>query len=255
VLENLVLASLAVNNPEPTVGARGAETLNEIKLNALGYINAQNRTVTKDDYIMRALTMPANYGSITKAYISQDDQLNVENLAIQQIRNPNPLALNMYVLTYDSDLKLTAANSATKENLKTYLASNRMLTDAINIKDGYIINFGIDFSIIPLPSVNNYDVLLRCVSELKSYFDISNWQINQPIIISELYNLLDRVPGVQTAVDIKFKNLFDSSLGYSNNFYDFTLAEKNGLIYPSLDPSIFEIKYPDIDIKGRIVGL
>lgn len=254
-LTNLVLASLAVNNPEPASGGRGAETLNEIKINALAFMNAQNRTVTKEDYIMRALTLPSNYGSISKAYITQDDQLNVENLAIQQIKNPNPLALNMYVLTYNGDFKLTNVNSATKENLKTYLASNRMLSDAINIKDAYIINFGIDFDIIITPSENNFEVLLRCVTQLKEYFNIENWQINQPIVISDVYNLLDRVPGVQTVVDVKFKNLFDSTKGYSNNFYDFSLAEKNGLIYPSLDPSIFEIKYPDTDIKGRVVGL
>lgn len=254
-LSTLVLASLAVNNPQPANGARGAETLNEIKINALGYMNAQNRTVTKDDYIMRALTMPPTYGSITKAYLTQDDQLNVENLAIQQIKNPNPLALNMYVLTYDSNLNLTFVNEATKENLKTYLAFNRIATDALNIKNAYIINFGIDFDIVTLPSENNYDVILRCVTQLKNYFNIENWQINQPIIISELYNILDRVPGVQTVVDIKFKNLFNTADGYSGNYYDFSLAEKNGLVYPSLDPSIFEIKYPDSDIRGRVVGI
>ena len=254
-LTNLVLSSLAVNNSEAASGGRGAETLNEIKMNALSYISAQNRTVTKEDYIMRALTLPANYGSISKAYITQDDQLNNEDLAIQQIKNPNPLALNMYVLTYDAEFKLSTVNSATKENLKTYIGSNRILSDGINIKDGYIINFGIDFDIIITPSENNFEVLLRCVSALKEYFNIENWQINQPIVISDVYNLLDRVPGVQTVVEIKFKNLFDSTKGYSNNFYDFTLAEKNGLIYPSLDPSIFEIKYPDVDIKGRVVGI
>ena len=254
-LSNLVLASFAVNNQQPANGGRGAETLNEIKSNALGFLSAQNRTVTKEDYIMRALTLPSNYGSIAKAYITQDDQLNVENLAIQQIRNPNPLALNMYVLTYDKNLNLTNVNDATKENLKTYISMTRILTDGINIKNGYIINFGIDFDIVTLPSENNYDVILRCVTQLKNYFEISNWQINQPIVISEIYNILDRVPGVQTVVDVRFKNLFDSNLGYSNNFYDFNLAEKNGLIYPSLDPSIFEIKYPDSDIKGRVVGL
>jgi hypothetical protein len=161
----------------------------------------------------------------------------------------------MYVLTYDKNSKLTNVNDATKENLKVYISSNRILTDAINIKNAYIINFGIDFDIVTLPSENNYDVILRCMVQLKNYFDITNWQINQPIVISEVYNILDRVPGVQTVVDVRFKNLFDSTMGYSNVFYDFSLAEKNGLIYPSLDPSIFEIKYPDTDIKGRVVGL
>ena len=252
---NFIKSTVVVNNTIPARGANLPETITNIKNNALAYFATQNRIVTRDDYIIRAYAMPSKFGSIAKAYITQDDQLNVENLAIQQIRNPNPLALNMYVLTYDKNLNLTNVNDATKENLKTYISMTRILTDGINIKNGYIINFGIDFDIVTLPSENNYDVILRCVTQLKNYFEISNWQINQPIVISEIYNILDRVPGVQTVVDVRFKNLFDSNLGYSNNFYDFNLAEKNGLIYPSLDPSIFEIKYPDSDIKGRVVGL
>ena len=255
VISNVVITSLAVNNPDAAIGGKGAETLNEIKTNALAYMSAQSRTVTKEDYVMRALTMPPNYGSITKAYITQDDQLNVENLAIQQIRNPNPFALNMYVLGYNNTGQLTTVNNAIKENLKTYIASNRMLTDAINIKDAYIINFGIDFDIITNPGENNYNIILTCVERLREYFNIARWQINQPIVISEVYNLLDRVPGVQTVVDVKFINLFGDDKGYSNNYYDFSIAEKNGLIYPSLDPSVFEIKYPDSDIKGRVVAL
>jgi hypothetical protein len=51
-----------------------------------------------------------------------------------------------------------------------------------------------------------------------------------------------------------FNNLYDSVLGYSGNVYDLSSATKNGIVYPSLDPSIFEVKFPNQDIKGRVVN-
>ncbi len=167
-------------------------------------------------------------------------------------RIQNDLALNFYVLGYDGNQKLTTINEATKENIKTYLNYHRILTDAINIRDAYIINIGIDFDIITFPDQNGNQVILRCINRLKEYFDIKKWQINQPIVISNIYTELDRVEGVQTVVSVKFKNLHDQTLGYSMHMYDIEGATKNGVIFPSLDPSIFEIKYPDNDILGRV---
>jgi hypothetical protein len=127
-----------------------------------------------------------------------------------------------------------------------------MLTDAINIKDAYIINIGVEFDIISLPDQNGNQVILRCIDRLKKYFDIKKWQVNQPIIISNVYTELDKVEGVQTVVNVKFKNLYDTSLGYSRHAYDLAQATKDGIIFPSLDPSVFEVKYPDNDIIGRV---
>ena len=126
------------------------------------------------------------------------------------------------------------------------------MTDAINIKDAYIINIGIEFDIITLPDQNGNQVVLRCIDRLKRYFNVKNWQINQPIVVSNVYTELDRVEGVQTVVNVKFTNYYDTTLGYSKHAYDLEKATKNGIIFPSLDPSIFEIKYPDNDIIGRV---
>lgn len=252
-LLSIVRQSLFVNNPEPAVGGRDAETLNEIKSNALSFYAAQNRAVTKEDYISRVYSMPPRFGSIAKAYLVQDDQLSIDSstddLALTQI---NPNALNFYVLGYDKDERLVQTNLATKTNIINYLSGFRVLTDAINVKDAFIINIGINFEITPQPEFNGYDVISSCISELADFFDIKKWQINQPIIVSEIYNLLDRVDGVQTVVNVEFINLNDPSQGYSPNIYDISYAERNGLIYPSLDPSIFEVKFPEKDIRGRI---
>jgi hypothetical protein len=155
-------------------------------------------------------------------------------------------------LAYDGTNKLINANNATKENLKTYLNHHRILTDAINIRDAYIINIGIEFDVIIMPDENGNKVLLKCIDRLKQYFDIKRWQINQPIIISNVYTELDKVPGVQTVVQVKFKNLYDQTLGYSPNAYNIDQSIKDGILFPSLDPSIFEVRYPNNDIIGKV---
>lgn len=251
VLYNQVISSLATTNPEPATGGKAQEELNEIRQNALAYFASQNRAVTKEDYIIRAYSLPQKYGSIAKAYITKDTQLTADSV-FNSDRIPNDLALNFYVLGYDGDNHLTTINAATKENLKTYLNYHRMLTDAINIKDAYIINLGIEFDIITMPDQNGNQVILKCIDRLKKYFDTKKWQINQPIVISNIYTELDKVDGVQTVTSIKFNNFYDQTLGYSKHAYDLQLATKDGIIFPSLDPSIFEIRFPDNDIIGRV---
>ncbi len=249
-MSNFVRGSVASNNPEAARGGGAGDSREEIRMNAMANFSAQSRTVTKNDYLIRTLSMPPKFGGISKAYITQDDQITP--MTNEPNRIPNPLALNLYTLGYDANKKLTTLNTATKNNLMTYLEQYRMLTDAINIKDGFIINFEIEFEITAFKNYNNQQVLLQCISEIKDYFNIDKWQINQPIIISEVENLIAGVQGVQTLERILFKNKTGSSFGYSKYRYDFGGATKKRVIYPSLDPSIFEIKYPDADIKGRI---
>jgi len=249
---NFVKSSIAINNPAPAAGAKTAETLQDIKNNALASFASQNRAVTREDYIIRAYSLPAKYGSVSKAYIVPDDQITQQSFETSRI--PNPFALNMYVLGYDQSKQLIKLNDAIKENLKTYLNFYRILTDAINIKDAFIINIGLDFEISVLTNYNSNDVLLRCVAELKSYFDTDKWQINQPIVKSDISTTLANVKGVQSVIGVQFKNLYDSLQNYSGNVYDLNTASRNGVIYPSLDPSIFEVKFPNQDIRGRVVN-
>ena len=249
---NFVKNTVAVTNPSPAAGAKNSDTLQDIKNNALANFATQNRTVTRDDYIIRAYSMPAKYGSIAKAYVVPDDQIIQEDYT--QNRLPNPLALNMYVLGFNENKQLIALNDSIKENLKTYLNYYRILTDAINIKDAFVINIGVQFEISVLSNYNSNEVLLNCITALKTYFDVDRWQINQPVIKTEVMNIISNVRGVQNLVNITFNNLYDTTLGYSGNIYDLSSATKNGVIYPSLDPSIFEVKFPNQDIKGRVVN-
>jgi hypothetical protein len=252
-LVNFIKSTIAVNNPTPALGAKAGDSEVEIKNNALANFATQNRLVTREDYIVRAYSMPSKYGSVAKAYIVPDDQISQKELV--ETRVPNPLAMNMYVLGYNSSKQLVQLNNAIKENLKTYLDYYRIMTDAVNIKDAFIINIGIDFEISVLPNYNSNEVLLKCINVLKDFFNIDKWQINQPIIKSDVLNILGNVKGIQNVVGVSFLNLYDADLGYSGNVYDLRTATRNGVIYPSLDPSIFELKYADQDIRGRVVNL
>ena len=251
-LVNFVKSTISVNNLEPAKGAKSGDSVQDIKNNALANFATQNRLVTREDYIIRSYSMPAKFGSVAKAYIVPDDQISQDDYTNSRIANP--YALNMYILGYNSSKQLTELNQAVKENLKTYLSNYRILTDAVNIKDAFIINLGIEFEISVLPNYNSNETLLKCIDELKQYFDIDRWQINQPIIKSDVTTVLANVKGVQSVIGIKFKNLYDDTVGYSGNTYDLNTATRNGVIYPSLDPSIFEVKFPNDDIQGRVVS-
>jgi len=249
-LLNFVKASVSSTNIEAAVGGGGGDTVEEIRMNTMANFSSQQRTVTKEDYLIRTLSLPAKFGRIAKAYITQDDQISP--LTTEPNRIPNPLALNLYTLGYDKNKKLTTLNSATKQNLSTYLEQFRMLTDAVNIKDAFVINFAVDFEITAFKTYNNQEVILNCITELQDYFAVDKWQVNQPIIMSEIKNLLGGTLGVQTVEDVKITNKSGISIGYSQYKYDFESATRKGVIYPSLDPSIFELKYPNTDIKGRV---
>ncbi len=248
--DKFIRSSVASTNKEAAKGGGAGDSIEDIRLNTMANFSAQQRAVTKEDYLIRTLSLPPKLGRIAKAYIIQDDQSSP--LLTEPERIPNPLALNLYTLGYNSSKQLTTLNTATKTNLATYLEQYRMLTDAINIKDAFIINFGLNFEIITLKNYNNQEVLLQCISELKTYFNIDRWQVNQPIIISEISNLIGSVIGVQSIESISLFNLNGTSNGYSQYKYDFGSATKGGIIYPSLDSSIFELKYPNTDINGRV---
>ena len=247
-----IKASIACTNTTPAVGGKSEESIEEIRQNAMANFASQQRMVTTQDYIIRAYSMPPRFGSVSKAYVIQDQQQNPD-YGMKPI--PNPLAINLYTLGYDGNGKLIALNPAIQENLKTYIAMYRILTDAINIKAAFIINIGIQFEVITQTEYNSNEVLIKCIAKLKEMFNSKIWQINQPIVISKIYNELDRVDGVQSVTSVRINNLYDTVSGYSGNVYDITAATKGGIVYPSLDASIFEVKYPNNDIIGKVVSL
>ena len=245
-----ILNSVVSTNPNPSSGGRNGDTIEEIRQNALYAYSTQLRAVTKDDYIVRSLTMPADYGTVSKAYISQDFYNNPQQTT-SYTQGFNPLSLDLYVLSYNSAKQLVTGSALLKNNLATYINQYRMVTDAINIKDAYYINVGINFDITVLSGYSNKDVLTNCISSLQNHFNIDNWQINQPIILSEITSKLLQIRGVQSIVKIEVVNKQGGD--YSPYGYDIAGATRNNNVYPSLDPAIFEVRFPNTDIQGRVV--
>jgi hypothetical protein len=238
-----IFNSVASNNENAASGGRGGDSIEEIRQNSISNFSTQLRNVTADDYLIRALSMPPKYGVITKAYTEKPkaDDANT--------------TLDLYVLSSNSVGNLVNASTALKNNLKTYINQYRMIGDTISIKDAFIINIECNFEIIILPNYNSNEILFRCISALQDYFNINKWQINQPIVLRDINVLLDNIEGVQTINKIGILNKAGINSGYSQHAYDIAAATQNGVIYPSLDPSIFELKYPSIDIKGKVVTI
>ena len=240
-LAQYVFDSVAVNNPEAATGGADGDSIEEIRQNTISSYGTQLRNVTADDYLVRTLSMPSNFGNISKAHVQKPTNANSNT------------TLEIYTLSYDINKNLRTASSALKENLTTYLNQYKMIGDSITIKDAYIVNIAVDFEIITLPNYNNNEVIRNCLTALIDFFNIDKWQINQPIILRNINVLLDQVTGVQTVKQVTITNKAGVSEGYSQYGYDVEGATQSGVIYPSIDPSIFEVKNLNKDISGRVV--
>jgi hypothetical protein len=251
-LANTILASLASTNPSPSSGGRNGDQIEEIRNNAFYAYQSQLRAVTREDYMVRALSLPTNYGSIAKVYVTQDvAQEMIPTSTVSTTEGRNPLSLDMYVLAYDTNKNLTAASTTLKENLASYMNQFRMVTDAINIKDAFYINIGVNFDIVVASGYNNNDVVTNCITALQDHFNIEKWNVNQLIILSDITSKLLQVKGVQNVIKVEIVNKQGGN--YSPYAYDISGATRQGNIYPSIDPSIFEVRFPNTDIQGRVV--
>lgn len=251
-VDNTYENTLAFNNPKAATGGKDGDTVEELRQNSLKSFAEQGRAVTLQDYTVRAMSLPSKYGSVSKVYVIQDE-LNSTKSTTDGIIDSNPLALSLYVLGYDNNSKLITATENLKQNLKTYLANYIPITDALNIRDAFIVNIGVNFDILVRPNFNSRDVILNCTNTLVDYFNITKWNINQPINLSSIYSLLDRVTGVQTVQKVEIVNKQGGN--YSEYAYDIKGATRNNIVYPSYDTMIFEVKFPNVDIKGRTTTL
>ncbi len=248
--------TIVANNPEPAKGGGDGDTVEQLRLNIANEFGTQLRAVTQEDYLARTLSMPSIYGKVSKAYITKDDATFAANMQTNGNLNQNDQVLvSLYVLGVDSDSTLSAPSPALLTNIQTYLKEYRMLTDAVNIKPAYIINIGCNFEIIIRPNYTSQDVIARCILAVQNFFNIDNWQINEPIVLGDVYTIIDQVEGVQTVKKVEIVNKSGEAEGYSKYSYDISAGTLAGVIYPSLDPSIFEVKFPNTDIQGRVVTL
>ena len=220
--------------------------------------------------------MPPRFGGIAKAFVIQDDQLAaVERSRIDQIQTTqgeaaaksidelvtnegNPRLVNIYILGFDENKTLRRLNDQVKLNLKQYLTQFKMLTDQINIIDGFVVNIGVKFKVVVFKGKNVNAVLASAIDSVKTFFDIDRWDINQPIILNDLFLTLAGVEGVQSVIDLEIFNRYAFKDGgdYESFRYDISgnaLDEVNKVVFPSLDPMIWELRFPDSDIIGSAI--
>lgn len=240
---NQIKTTLSVTNEEKATGGSGIPTPETIRENALQFFGSQKRCVTALDYKSRVLSMPTKFGRVTKAYAKKHDDITTEQ----------PKAtIDLYLLGVDTNNKLTNLNTQTKKNISTYLNEFRLLTDGVNLLDGYIINLGVDFSISTYKGYNQNDVLLESIEVIKDFFNIRNQDFNTPIFLSDLELQIANVDGVRTVNNVELRNITSTNGTYSDKFYPVQSAIKNKTLYPSIEPSVFEVKYPNQDIRGKV---
>jgi|SRR5574344_9046 hypothetical protein len=245
---SLDLTKLTFTNANAATGGRDGDSLEEIRQNALRSFAEQKRIVTLDDYTVRALAMPARYGNIAKVFATNNQDL------FSTSTNEKTSAVALYVLGYDINGKLVTLSDTVKNNLKTYLSEYMMLTDTLYIKDAYVVNLGIQYDIVLKPNYLSTTVLQECNTALADYLDIKKRNVNAVLSLSELMILLSQVKGVQTVKDLKVVDK-GGTTGYSQYTYDVDAATRDNVLYPSYDPCVFEIKYPAVDIQGRVTTI
>ncbi len=234
---NSVVNSLEVTNEEQFVGSVALPSSEEIRQRAFSYFATQNRAVTAQDYQAICYGMPAKFGMIKRIAITKD--------ADEFKRN-----VNIYTLSENSSGKLTVANTTLKNNLKNWITQYKMISDTVDILDAQIVNYDISYEILIDINANRFDVINSCNEKLTSKLAMKQ-DIGEPIKITDIYRELQKVNGVVdvTSVDIGLK----SGGIYSESNYDFDAAlSSDGRIIEAQPNVVFELKYPNIDIKGAI---
>ena len=236
-LINDIINSVEVNNEEPIVGKVSVPSSSEVKRRIYDTFPTQNRAVTQADYENLAYRMPAKFGSIKRCSVQRDPDSMKRNL-------------NMYVISEDNFGKMVVSNDTIKNNLKTWLNHYRMINDTVDILDPYIINFGIDFIVAPTTGVDKYDLLEACVQQLQSKYS-EQFYIGEHLYITDIYSELNKVKGVLDVVKVTVTNKRGGVYSATQfNINDNLSPEGTYIIAPK--NGVFELKYPQTDVKGKI---
>lgn len=229
--------SLDVVNYKAAAGGLDAPSIDELKQKIPAFTAAQSRIVTKEDLLARIYTLPSNFGRVYRASI--------------QTNPNNPLASQLFVICKNSSDQFTVAPDSLKKNLATFLNQYRMISDAIDILDARVINLQVKFQIVTDPTQNRQLVVRSVLQKLKEYFDIKNYEIDQPIVMGDIQNVIFNTPGVVSVVSVELQNVYGTvnNLTYSSEQFDVPANTFRGIVFGP-PGSVFEIKYKNQDIIG-----
>ena len=233
-----MVSSIEIDNEQPILGDTAPLTADEVRIRAFGTYAAQNRAVTREDYMNLAYRMPAKFGKIKRANVIRDENSLKRNL-------------NLYILSENVNGNLNAPNSVLKQNLKIWLDNYRMINDTIDILDGKVINIGIRYEIIPDLDINRFDLLEQCNKAINDNFLTIKFSIGESVFISDIYKVLNEVPGVTDTKSVEIYNINGGS--YSNYIYNVRANLSNDGRYLKIPAdSAAEVLIPNTDIVGVI---
>ena len=238
--ESSVRASLQVINLKNATGGENEPSLEDMRQVAIFNRSSQNRIVTREDLMARIYSMPSKFGRVFRASVSDNPR--------------NPQAAQLHIISRDSDDKLTISSDTLKQNLSKYLNDFRIVSDSIDVLDAIVVNIGVDFSITVEKSYRQDVVISSVNGKIKELLKIQHQQINKPIIISEIENVILNTPGVVSLLSLNIVGKSGIISGNAYNNYKFNVLQHvdRGMLFPPLG-GIFEIKYPREDITGRVV--
>jgi len=233
-----VRSSLEVNNLIEAAGGEDAPSSDELKALIPSIKNSQERIVTREDMLARVYTIPSNFGRVFRAAIRSNPH--------------NPLATQLFIVSRNTESQLIVSPDTLKQNLVKYLNPYRMISDAIDVLDARVVNLSFSFDVLIDPSLNRTIVIQNVLTKLQSYFNITNFHIDQPIVLSDLTNIIFQVPGIVSINNTKFQNITGmlNNRQYSDVTYNVESNNRLGLLFPPAG-GIFEIRYPDVDIIGK----
>lgn len=232
-----VQRSLVATNPIPAIGGNDGLGIAQIRQLIKYNFASQYRDVTLTDYLLQVYKMPGKYGSPFRA-----NAYKLNNKVV------------IPILGIGSDGKLSnSSNSLLKANIAEYLSQYRMINDYIEIKDGKIFNLAFDIDVY-VENIADNTIANSIITIVKNFFDINNHEMNEDVFLGQLQTEILQANGVVNIVGITVYNKVGGQ--YSNNpiaqpISNTTTGEiviTNNTIYSEQD-SMFEIKYPEKDIK------
>lgn len=239
-LAQQIRASVSIRNVKAAGGGEDALSLDELRGKITSARNSQGRIVTTADLLARVYTMPSNFGRVFRAGVRSNPR--------------NPLATQLFIISRDADSKLIVSPDSLKKNLRLFLNEFRMISDAIDILDAGVINISVEFKIATEPNAVKNIVIQDILVRLRKFFEIKNFQIDQPIKLDDIHNIIYNNPGVAAVIDLRVKNINGSIVErqYSDIKYDIASNTRKRLLIPA-PGSIFEVRYPEFDIIGSAV--
>lgn len=232
-----VVRSLKVTNPIPAIGGNDGLSIEQIRQLIKYNFASQMRDVTLTDYLLQIYKMPGKFGSPFRANAAEVN---------------NKIVISILDIGSDGKLQNTS-NTLLKDNITEYLSQFRVINDYIEIKDGKVFNLAFDIDVY-VENIADNQIANSVITIVKDFMDINNHEMNEDLFLGQLQNQILGATGVINVIDIKVYNKIGGN--YSNNAISQELLDTNtGLIKTinntiySTDDSMFEIRFPEKDIK------